>query len=175
MPKSHPRVVTNRRPRRILALIALLLFGSVGAYVLTQSNAETVDVLVSSRPQCIEPSNTSTLPELTAGDGGQCVEFLQWTLNNLHYFDTTHGTVARSYDVAQTGVFDRATREAVVDFQNRLTTVGCAAAVPDTAPAQSPPTNGLVEDSTWYFLTTLSGQPGFPSASSSCGPGNPLL
>lgn len=173
--KSAHRVVVNSLSHKVIALLAIFIFGGVGMYVLTQSNAQTPGPMTSSRPRCSDLTNDSSLPRLAPGDSGTCVLFLQWAMGRLQYTDPVNGSVARNYDLEPTGIFDSATRAAVIDFQAKLNSIGCTAQVPDTGLATSPPADGSVENVTWYFITTFSGQPGFPSGSSSCGPGNPLI
>lgn len=157
----------------VLPLAVMIMAGVVGTYVLTQSHAQT-GTTAAKPPHCVTGSAANPFPTLSPGSKDKCVPFLQWTLNNLVFTDGQSGTLHKSYDLAMNGEFDAKTESAVKDIQSRIYELGCTVRIEGFVNGGTIPTDGIVDPMTWYFLTSMSGQPGFLGGSYTCGRGNPL-
>lgn len=166
------RLVKKRSLKIVLPLLAMVAAGAIGAYTLLRSHAETTSAS-DTPPVCADFLDAQPFPTLVRHSTGTCVGLLQWTLNHLQY-NNNQGTISKNYGLDITGNYDVKTFIAVTDFQRRLTAFKCKAAIGEQAP-EAPAIDGTVEPVTWYFLTTLSSQPGYSGASYTCDPGNPLL
>lgn len=164
--------VWGKRQSIVLPLTVMVIAGFVGAYVLTRSNAQTGTSTVA--PSCANLNSANPFPTLAPGSDHKCVNFLQWTLDNLTYTDSKYGTLHKSYDLALTGKFDSATEMAVKDIQSRIYELGCTVRIDGFVNSGVVPTNGTVDPMTWYFLTSMSNQPGFQGGGYECRNGNPL-